>query len=443
MGRPAELPVQRDWWDDATDAAGGAWGAAKEAASGAWDAAAGAAEGFVSGVSQMVGNAWSSVTGKGSSGASAHGGAGGPSLGGGSHGGPGPSWGGLLSGGSVGPVVRVVQDQLGGAGFLVPMSGIFDGPTMAAVKAFQKAAGLVADGVVGPKTMGALKNRGDAGPTPNGGTGGNGATGVDSGLPPFVLTLLPRETGGQAVEAVVMNVLRCLASFVGWETLAYAVPELWKRWGEWSANQKIEYIMKAVLIGGIFRQDVMCHCPPRDWLIRHARSKVEEAGPRALQHLDHYLEGSGTPITEDLAALFQEDAEFRRTVENSINDGAGEHLIGGRGGGTGALSDDLYLPNVGLYSVRNWEFALGGLDHLRYKLLRRQADGKVVVEFDLRDPYQWHPAEHDRGAGETRCAHVVLEFAKESGAREFEELGHAQIPLRLSKKLADKVPSAD
>ncbi|MBR1709617.1 MAG: peptidoglycan-binding protein [Clostridia bacterium] len=53
--------------------------------------------------------------------------------------------------------VRALQEQLTSLGFACgPIDGIFGDKTKAAVKAFQAAAGVVVDGIVGPITRGAL-----------------------------------------------------------------------------------------------------------------------------------------------------------------------------------------------------------------------------------------------------------------------------------------------
>jgi peptidoglycan hydrolase-like protein with peptidoglycan-binding domain len=56
-----------------------------------------------------------------------------------------------LSGGAFGPAVALLQRHL-----MVPPTGLFDEATEAAVRGFQRSKGLLADGVVGPKTVGAL-----------------------------------------------------------------------------------------------------------------------------------------------------------------------------------------------------------------------------------------------------------------------------------------------
>ena len=58
--------------------------------------------------------------------------------------------------------VRVLQDYLSRAGYPTPIVGIFGPETLANVKAFQKAHGLTADGVVGASTVTALRSMGDS-----------------------------------------------------------------------------------------------------------------------------------------------------------------------------------------------------------------------------------------------------------------------------------------
>ncbi|MCB9641072.1 MAG: peptidoglycan-binding protein [Myxococcales bacterium] len=63
-----------------------------------------------------------------------------------------------LKKGSTGPHVKTLQDRLQDLGFKPgPVDGVFGPKTEAAVKAFQKSAGEVVDGWVGPKTWSALE----------------------------------------------------------------------------------------------------------------------------------------------------------------------------------------------------------------------------------------------------------------------------------------------
>lgn len=61
--------------------------------------------------------------------------------------------------GSAGPAVEELQDNLRGLGFPLITDGDFGFATEAAVRAFQKTARLVADGIAGPKTLLAVARR--------------------------------------------------------------------------------------------------------------------------------------------------------------------------------------------------------------------------------------------------------------------------------------------
>jgi peptidoglycan hydrolase-like protein with peptidoglycan-binding domain len=69
--------------------------------------------------------------------------------------------------GSQGEAVRLIQEQLGVAGFYNGAAdGVFDSETENAVKAFQQANNLAVDGVVGPNTQGVLPALGGKQPNP-------------------------------------------------------------------------------------------------------------------------------------------------------------------------------------------------------------------------------------------------------------------------------------
>ena len=67
--------------------------------------------------------------------------------------------------GDSGPGVDQIQTALKAAGYKVTVDGKFGAATDKAVKAFQKKAGLLVDGVVGPKTWTKLKAAGSNGGT--------------------------------------------------------------------------------------------------------------------------------------------------------------------------------------------------------------------------------------------------------------------------------------
>lgn len=73
-----------------------------------------------------------------------------------------PQWGRILAGtlvlnrGASGQVVRLLQEKLTAAGFPTDVDGSFGPATQRSVRAFQTSRGLVADGIVGARTAGAL-----------------------------------------------------------------------------------------------------------------------------------------------------------------------------------------------------------------------------------------------------------------------------------------------
>ncbi|MET8247321.1 peptidoglycan-binding protein [Streptomyces sp. NPDC005202] len=78
-----------------------------------------------------------------------------------------------LKTGSKGSAVKALQRQLTDNGYTVTADGIFGAGTAAKVKAFQKAKGLTADGIVGPNTWAKLVSGGGSG-NPGGGNPGSG-----------------------------------------------------------------------------------------------------------------------------------------------------------------------------------------------------------------------------------------------------------------------------
>jgi peptidoglycan hydrolase-like protein with peptidoglycan-binding domain len=96
-----------------------------------------------------------------------------------SSGGSGPT----LRVGARGEPVRALQNRLNALGYKVGTAdGDFGPKTLAAVKAFQKAKGLTADGVVGPKTWDKLGIKVQAPSTPPS-SGGRVVTGYVNGVP--------------------------------------------------------------------------------------------------------------------------------------------------------------------------------------------------------------------------------------------------------------------
>jgi len=113
----------------------------------------------------------------------------------------------MLKRGSSGPAVTAVQQRLQAAGFSPgAIDGKFGPGTESAVKMFQRARGLVVDGIVGPKTAAAL---GVPLPASSGGgalvpvSASDVAVGVDGGGVPW--GLVAAGLGGVAALALLMG----------------------------------------------------------------------------------------------------------------------------------------------------------------------------------------------------------------------------------------------
>ncbi|SET80989.1 peptidoglycan-binding protein [Stigmatella erecta] len=102
-----------------------------------------------------------------------------------------PSAQGALKLGSKGPEVSQIQQQLRNHGYNVAVDGDFGAKTQAAVKSFQQSRGLVADGIVGPKTRQALAGGVSQPGTP---AGGKQVTAYHNGKP-STITVVPVGNG--------------------------------------------------------------------------------------------------------------------------------------------------------------------------------------------------------------------------------------------------------
>jgi hypothetical protein len=142
--------------------------------------------------------------------------------------------------------------------------------------------------------------------------------------------------------------------------------------------------------------------------------------------LDHYLAGSGSDFVEDVAALYKQDSGFKQGSETAIRD-------------AGQLSGQFALCKLD-FANPEWQFALGGVDVVHYKLLSAVDDVNAEVLIRIRDKYEWHPDEY-RGWG-SHIAHVALENAKQNGAKNFWEVGEATIRLRVGGNLIQKLRTA-
>lgn len=219
------------------------------------------------------------------------------------------------------------------------------------------------------------------------------------------------------------KVFRGLASLFGWVTIYHIAQEASRKK---SFSEVLQVIIAGGLLGGILRDDAVAEILPQSWLIALAQREVASKGPLARQHLDHYLAGSGSDFVEDVATLYQQDAGFKQESEIQIDD-------------AGELSGQFTMPQIA-YSNPEWQYALGAVDEVHYKLLGAVDDVHAEVSIRIRDNYEWHPDEY-RGWG-SHIAHVALENAKQNGAKNFWEVGQATVRLTVGKKLIQKLTTA-
>lgn len=171
--------------------------------------------------------------------------------------------------------------------------------------------------------------------------------------------------------------------------------------------------------GGV--SEAACTVTPNYLVVKAIRAYFAIRYPRASKHLVHYLEGQGAPFQEDLRALFAENPRAAQRVAG---------LIDGRGSDTGALvgrTTSSAVVRQQDYDAEDWKLSLGGIDQIDYRVVERAEGGPSQVELTILDPYQWHPAE-DRG---DQCIHEAMESRKEVGAREYDSVGTAVVPLPL------------
>ncbi|ATB29681.1 peptidoglycan-binding protein [Melittangium boletus] len=131
-----------------------------------------------------------------------------------SSGGSGPT----LKKGATGEAVRALQNRLNALGHNVGAAdGAFGPKTEAAVKSFQRAHGLTADGIVGPKTWDKLgiKVSGGSGTTPAPG-GGRTVTGYVNGAPrQITLSKIPNGKEMRSDAAAAFNRMHAAAARAG------------------------------------------------------------------------------------------------------------------------------------------------------------------------------------------------------------------------------------
>jgi hypothetical protein len=208
----------------------------------------------------------------------------------------------------------------------------------------------------------------------------------------------------------------CLSHFMAGEQLmSYAIRilRIYEATDPKVRNRLINELVLSVVPGVV--TNPVCGCFPPSWMVEIARWWLRDE-PDALAHLEHYLEGSGTPYVEDVQRIFAEDPHFKETMEVLIAD-------------KGPTHDEL-LDVYPSYSTGNWKNSFGGIDRIEYEILPENfssADGTVPVRVTIEDDYDWHPDEHRAGP----CLHTGMEIMKGQGAKSYRQIGTAIVRLKV------------
>lgn len=97
------------------------------------------------------------------------------------------------------------------------------------------------------------------------------------------------------------------------------------------------------------------------------------------------------------------------------------------------------------WTVLEYHFTFGGVDHFFWTVLtsrearaRNAAEGgnNALVRVELKDPYAWHAGEERN----SQCVHGAMERAKKYGARDFLQVGTAEVMIPLNPALLVPLP---
>jgi hypothetical protein len=156
------------------------------------------------------------------------------------------------------------------------------------------------------------------------------------------------------------------------------------------------------------------HLPP-SLVAKLARETVMLGLPLAQRHLDHYIDGSGSPLVEDLQAVLEQDTKLRAKLAAAM-----------RRSKTGHIKIEQRD-----YGVKDFQYAFGAIDRLDFEV--DSMSGQAHVWFQ--DRYEWHPV----GFGytslpgdsrrDTNCVHAAMVELKSSGAQDYWMIGDAVVSL--------------
>jgi len=164
------------------------------------------------------------------------------------------------------------------------------------------------------------------------------------------------------------------------------------------------------------RSTVDCACAtgsPRMVAIA-ATARVLAAGPLAARLFWHFLDGSGTEVTIDVADMISRSAGVREKIRRSI-------AHGGTSGTTRLEQSD--------YQDADLQFAFGAIDCVQWIVQppagrRWRFDGRTRIEVKMLDYYEFHPAR----PGVSQCAHAAcVELVARGEAKNFWTRGSAVV----------------
>jgi hypothetical protein len=134
-----------------------------------------------------------------------------------------------------------------------------------------------------------------------------------------------------------------------------------------------------------------------------ALARVRLAGPLAAAFYMHFLGGSGTDLTIDVADVIARDAGVRRRIKASITRG--------RSGTTSLRQHD--------YAVEDFQYAFGAIDCVQWRRI-----GKGMFEISMLDYYEFHPER----PGVSQCAHTAcVQLVADGSAKNFWMRGSATV----------------
>lgn len=145
-----------------------------------------------------------------------------------------------------------------------------------------------------------------------------------------------------------------------------------------------------------------------------AMPRLAAAGPLAASVYLHFLRGSGTPLTIDVATMVAQSAALREKLRRSI----------GRSGMTGTTR--ISQGDFARHGESEYQFAYGAIDCVQWVAQSRRrswrSDPTTPIQVSLLDYYEFHPAR----PGVSQCAHAAcVESVARGSAKNFWTSGGA------------------